>query len=107
MKHLSLLAVSILLFSSSALALTYDPVSNTYIDDTPEQTTTSTETETTTEPETTQEEVTETQTITEVEEFSSVPVSENKGYYGSLASLHQLLDQYNDQLQEHISNTYQ
>lgn len=101
MKYLSLLAVSILLLSSSASALTYDSVSNTYKDDTPQQSTTSTET--TTEPETTPQQIVEIETTPEIEEVTS----DTRWYYGSLASLHQLLDQYNDQLQDHIANTYQ
>lgn len=101
MKYLSLVAIWLLIISSNVAALTYDPVTNTYIDDTPAQTQTTTqqvvaETEAPSTPEPEVEEV----------EVSSVSSNSSRSYDGPLMALHQVLDQYNAQLQEYIGDTY-
>lgn len=108
MKYLSLVAIWLLLITSNAFALTYDPVTNTYID-----TTVSAETETSNtdsaSPDTEiviQEESSPQETTVDDAAVSSVSTANTRSYDGPLMALHQLLDQYSSQLQDHIGDTY-
>lgn len=111
MRPLSLL-IAFMLFNTSiaSAALVYDPVSNTYIDDSPAETTTSEESTEAADTTTTDDTTTDTNEEEDTAEadttsVSSVSTSSNT-YDGILASLHQLLDQYADQLDDAIWDSY-
>lgn len=109
MKYISLVAIWLLLLSSNTFALTYDPETNTYIDDTPQQTQTTT-------PASNEDSTSDTENVSEIQEEETTNTqnessisstsSSSKTYTWPLMALHQLLDQYSAELQDHIGDTY-
>lgn len=94
--------------TSNTFALTYDPVTNTYIDTrTTSETTVAASTDSSIANETTSDEEANTSSETnQADQVSSVVSTNTNTYNGSLMALHQLLDQYSTELQDHIEDTY-